>query len=243
MELIDTAAGCLRGNPDVLDCITRNLGLTALTHGDPRWPVVVALKLFTLDLRDLFRNIRPLVELIGSGRAFYLYDAVATCTNYKGDQWVAAEAAAELAAQVELLAADDVAAGRVVHLQAEYALGRVYHRRANQHSDWGRPLQCQVFSHEVNQVSGLPADVEYDLRSEIIARARRKDMGPDPRTQGLDARELDDAQVNTLGEPPPDPHDVAARKPRHRHTPARHAAFGHARHGGGASSRRYRRGD
>ena len=192
--LIDTATSCLKVNPDVLDRIVRNLGLTALTHGDPRWPLVVALKLFTLDLSDLFRNIRPLVELIGSDRAFYLYDAVATCTNYKGDQWVAAEAAAELAAQVELLAADGVVAGRVVHLQAEYALGRVYHRRANQHSDWGRPLQCQVFSHEVNQVSGLPADVEYDLRSEIIARARRKDKGPDPRTQGLDARELDDAQ-------------------------------------------------
>ena len=192
--LIDTAISCLKVNPDVLDRIARNLGLTTPTHDDPRWPVILALKLFTLDLRDLFRNIRPLVELIGSDRAFYLYDAVATCTNYKGEQWVAAEAAAELAAQVELLAADDVAAGRVIHLRTEYALGRVYHRRANQHSDWGRPLQCQVFSHEIDQVSGLPADIEYDLRSDIIARTRRKDKGPDPRTQGLDARELDDAQ-------------------------------------------------
>jgi hypothetical protein len=130
--------------------------------------------------------VKPLVHLVGYGPASNLFKAVAPCTSYKGEQWVAAEAANELAAQVELLAGQESAEGRVLHLRVASELRDIYHRRANRHGTWGNPLECGVFSHEVDEGGGLPADVELAFRSAIVKRYPHL-----PALRGLDAEELD----------------------------------------------------
>jgi len=187
--LINKAASALAGNPVALETLAGELGLSReeLTGDDSEQARRVARELFTLDLERLVPRVRQFAGMTRRRQAFNLFEAVATCTSYEGEQWVAAEAAAELAAQVDLLAGKDVREGRVIHLRTDVDLRGPYVRRANRDDTWARPLECSVFSHKVDRANGLPEDLEQDLRNQIVGRFR----GFSP-VNGLDAEELDD---------------------------------------------------
>jgi hypothetical protein len=187
--LINKAASALVGNPVALESLAGELGLTEkdLIGDDSKQARRVAQELFTLDLEKLVLRVRQLAGMIGRERAFDLFDAVATCTSYEGEQWVAAEAAAELAAQVDLLAGKDLPGGRVIYLRTDDDLRNPYIRRADRDDTWSPALKCSVFSHEVDSANGLPEDLERDLRNQIIRRFRGSS-----KVTGLDAEELDD---------------------------------------------------
>jgi S1-C subfamily serine protease len=188
--LFNTATSALAGNPVAREALAEALGLSeeGLIGDDAAQARRVARELFTLNLKKLIPRVRQLAGMIGRARASSLFDAVATCTSYDGEQWVAAETAAELAAQVELLAIKDPPAGRVIYLRTDDDLRRPYIRRANRHDEWKKPLECSVFSHEVDHSNGLPQDLERELRNQIIGNFQGSS-----KVRGLDVRELDDA--------------------------------------------------
>jgi hypothetical protein len=187
--LINKAASALAGNPVALEALAGELGLTEqdLIGEETKQAHRVARELFTLDLEKLVLRVKQLAGMIGRERAFGLLDAVATCTNYQGEQWVAAEAAAELAAQVDLLAGKDLPGGRVIYLRTDDDLRNPYIRRADRDDTWSPALKCSVFSHEVDRANGLPEDLERDLRNQIVRRFRNSS-----KVTGLDAQELDE---------------------------------------------------
>ena len=187
--LITKAASVLVANPVALEALAGELGLTKneLTDNDTRQAHRVARELFTLDLEKLVLRVKQLAGMIGRDRAFDLFNAVATCTSYQGEQWVAAEAAAELAAQVDLLAGKDLSEGRVIYLRTDDDLRNPYIRRADRDDTWSPALKCSVFSHEVDPANGLPEDLERDLRNQIVRR-----FPGSSKVTGLDAQELDD---------------------------------------------------
>jgi hypothetical protein len=187
--LITKAASALAGNSIARGALAEALGLSEdeLIGDNNAQARRVARELFILDLEKLLPRVKQFEGMTDRRRAFTLFDAVATCTSYEGEQWVAAEAAAELAAQVDLLAGNDVPEGRVIHLRADDDLRGPYIRRADRDDTWWPALKCSVFSHEVDRASGLPQDLERDLRSQIVGR-----FPGSSKVAGLDAQELDD---------------------------------------------------
>lgn len=187
--LINKAASALAGNTVALETLAEELGLSKedLTGDDSEQARRVARELFTLDLEKLVPRVRQFGGMTRREQAFNLFDAVATCTSYKGEQWIAVEAAAELAAQVDLLAGRDASEGRVIYLRTDIDLRGPYVRRANRDDTWSPPLKCSVFSHEVDPANGLPEDLERDLRNQIVGRFRGSSQ-----VIGLDEQELDD---------------------------------------------------
>ena len=134
---------------------------------------MLARRLFLLDLDLLPQVINGLISTVGAEAAAEIFEAIATCTTYEGEQWIAAETAAELAAQVELRAnmAEAGSVGRLLYLRTKERMRPLYIQRANRNSTWpSSPLQCSPFSHEVDETTGLPKDLEYAMRNEIIKR-------------------------------------------------------------------------
>lgn len=186
--LINKAASALAGNQVAVDALAHELGLTAELFGDDVSQArQVARGLFMLDLEMLIPQVKKLEGMVGRDRAFELFDAIATCTSHFGEQWIAAETAAELAAQVDLAAGSHVQAGRVIYLKTEADLRRPYIRRANRDDAWSNSIECGVFSHHVDALHDLPKDLEHDLRRQVIGRFR----GYSPAI-GLDERDLDE---------------------------------------------------
>jgi Trypsin-like peptidase domain len=187
--LITKAASALAGNSIARGALAEALGLSEeeLIGDNNAQARRVARELFILDLERLLPRVKQFEGMTDRRHAFTLFDAVATCTSYEGEQWVAAEVAAELAAQVDLLAGNDVPEGRVIHLRTDDDLRGPYIRRADRDDTWWPALKCGVFSHEVDRANGLPEDLERDLRSQIVGR-----FPGSSKVAGLDAQELDD---------------------------------------------------
>ena len=170
-NLFHTAAAILEDSPGARSWLANKLDVQDLSEDDKRQASQIAAELFRLDLKYLAEIAQGLVPILGRSAAAELFDAVSTCTDFGGDQWIAADIAAELAAQVEQASATQLERGRILDLQCGLeALRWPYRRRGNHDNSWKSPIECGPFSHEIDPVTRLPADLEQDLRAAIVKR-------------------------------------------------------------------------
>jgi hypothetical protein len=172
-ELVTVAAAPLAANPVVRRALATAIKLAhgQLVGDDADQARRLARELFLLDLDQLVSCVNQLARLVGDAGAASVFEAVAACTSYMGEPWLAVDAAAELAAQVETLAAGAEGGGRVLHLRCEPPeFRRPYLRRGNRGNTWGGELQCTVYGHEVDAATGLPVELEWELRGAVLGR-------------------------------------------------------------------------
>jgi hypothetical protein len=186
--LVLTVATPLEGRPAVRESLAKELGIPPgeLSPDDTAASRRVARGLFAADLDVVVDCVTILARTVGPDEARRVFDAVATCTSYQGEHWVAAAVAGELAAQVDLFAAGKPESGRVLHLRSGLpALRPLYLTRGDRQRSWWRPLTSIPFDHNEDEAAGLPADVERELRIGIARRFPQVDAG-------LCAAELDE---------------------------------------------------
>lgn len=185
---VDHSVKPLRDNPDVRRAIAETLGLEALVGDDEQQARRVSRELFLTSIDALIKCVNILAPRVGVPTALALFDAAAVCTTYEGEQWISGGSAAELEAQVERLARDSSSTGLVLRLDtAEPGMCEPYVRRSNRNDHWGEPFRLGPFSHEIDEVSGLPADLELELRLRLLDRSRYRDF-PELRNASLDAQ-------------------------------------------------------
>ena len=169
--LVNRAARALSQNLLARKELARELQVSAgeLSGDEADQARMLARRLFLLDLDQLRQMINGLGDTLGNEAAVEILDAVASCSTYEGEPWIAAETAAELAAQVELLADTAATAGRLLYLRTKMPMWPLYIQRANRNNTLSRqPLECNPFSHEIDEATGLPKDLEYAMRDAII---------------------------------------------------------------------------
>ena len=169
--LVTRAARALSQNLLARKELARELQVTAgeLSGDEADQARMLARRLFIFDLDQLRQVINGLGDTLGNEAAVEVLDAVASCTTYEGEPWIAAETAAELGAQVELLADTAATAGRLLYLRTKMPMWPLYIQRANRNNTLSKqPLECNPFSHEIDEATGLPKDLEYAMRDAII---------------------------------------------------------------------------
>jgi Trypsin-like peptidase domain len=179
--LITRAAAALSQNLLARKELARELQVPAgeLSGDEADQARMLARRLFLLDLGQLRRVINGLDDTLGNRAAVDILDAVASCTTYEGEPWIAPETAAELAAQVELLADTAATAGRLLYLRTKTPMWPLYIQRANRNNTLSKKrLECSPFSHEIDEVTGLPKDLEYAMRDAIIRQFPGAPEGP-----------------------------------------------------------------
>jgi hypothetical protein len=172
-ELVTVAAAPLADNTVVRAAIAQAVGLqqSELIGDEAAQARCIARRLFLLELEELVDLVSQLRTLAGDAApAASVFEAAAICTTYQSEQWLAADAAAELAAQVDALARRKITSGRVLHLRCLPELRRRYVRRGNFRNEWQRPLACTLFSHELDEATQLPKELEQELRAAIVRR-------------------------------------------------------------------------
>jgi hypothetical protein len=184
------AAEPFRGSRAAREEVAAELALAAEDlHGDPDLDAErIARELFASDLHTLVVSVSRMTRIVGAPMARKVFDAVAPCTSHDGEPWVATIAAAEIGAQVALLARQ-ASTGRVLHLRSRLPdLSQVYVRRGDRKRVWGPPLDARLYSHVDDDQTGLPVDLERELRIGLIRRfSHMRSLYP------LTAQELDEA--------------------------------------------------
>jgi hypothetical protein len=173
-ELVAVAAAPLAANAVVRATLATAIKLShgQLVGDDADQARRLARELFLLDLDELVPVMNQFAQLVrDAGAAASVFEAVAACTSYMGEPWLAVDAAAELAAQVETVATGAGQAGRVLHLRCDPPeFRRPYLRRGNRGNTWAGELQCTVYGHEVEPATGLPVELEWELRGAVLGR-------------------------------------------------------------------------
>jgi hypothetical protein len=175
-DLVLQAAAPLERSAIARAAVITELGLSeAALHGDDAAQArQLARELFVADLEQVVASVTRLAKILDPVAAGKVFEAVATCTSFEGEPWVAPAAAAELDQQVALLAAGEETVGRVLAIRSGLPeLRAVYRIRGDRRRRWWEPLDSTPFSAEVDPGTGLPADLERELR---IGIARR--LGP-----------------------------------------------------------------
>ena len=111
--------------------------------------------------------------------------------------------AAELKTRVELLAAGKDTAGRVLQLKSSQSTLCVpYIHRGDDRLGWGLPLELVPYSHEMDKATGLPVDVERELRIGFVTRLPTM-LSPDLAEPTIDKTktEMWNAARNLCGKP------------------------------------------
>jgi hypothetical protein len=173
-ELVDVAAAPLATNMVALRWLARELGVEQQLSGEQyRQARLVARALFLADLEAITDRAPSIAARLDASAALHILEAVAVCATYRGDPWIPRAAVLELVAEIDLVAAGEPARGRVLDLPSdEVDFREPFVRRGDSRRKWlARVDLTSLASAELDDRSGLPADVERELRLAIVERS------------------------------------------------------------------------
>jgi Trypsin-like peptidase domain len=174
-ELIELAAAPLATNVVALHWLAGKLGIEDRLAGDiQKQARSVARELFLADLEDITEKAPMLAQQLGPHAALHLLQAVAVCATYRGEPWLPRAAVLEFVAEVDFVAAGQSAAGRVLDLPSdEVDFREPFMTRGDSRLTWLTRLDLtSLASGELDERSGLPADVEQELRMAVVERSQ-----------------------------------------------------------------------